>query len=288
LEILMRNLFAGFLTALFLTAMATPADARGSGYATAQELLFVSTTEFTNDDGPLALCHLVKTHSVLFINVWRTLEGYAIADNSCLTDMYFDMTSAELEAGKATGMIPASVPSQPKLSLTQMAEGAWGLGALALLLAFAGFKALQVSQRRKQRMSIVSGATSEAQAILDAMCHAAKADGYVAPSEVDMIKRAAEEMTGQSFQQDVVKRMADLAEEKLDLKGFKRLINGQSRHAQLDMMRAVLMVVAADGKLDGKEKVFVGGLAQAMKMDGGTVADLLAEVMGQQAAVPAL
>jgi len=112
------------------------------------------------------------------------------------------------------------------------------------------------------------------------MCHAAKADGYIAPSEVEMIQRAAQEMTGETIGLDMVKQMAQLAEEKLDANGFKRLIKGRSKVEQLDMMRATLMVVAADGRLDGKEKAFVGGLAQAMKMDSGTVSALLQEVVG--------
>lgn len=277
----MRHLVASFLMAIVLTSMATQADARrGGGYGTAEQLIFVSPTEFEDETGPLALCHYVKTHSIIFVNVWRSLNGYALASNNCESEQYYEFSAAELESAQGTGMIPSDVSLQPKLSMKSLAEGFWGFGLLAAVLAFAGFKLLAVQKRRSQRMAMMSNATPAAQSILDAMCHAAKADGYIAPSEVAMIKQAAEEMTGTTFAMEDVKRMADLAEETLDLKGHKRLINGRTKPEQLDMMRGVLMVVAADGKLDGKEQVFVGGLAQAMGMDGGTVQALLAEVVG--------
>lgn len=282
----MRNLFFGFFAALLLATMGSQAEARGS-YSSKQSLLFVSATELEGDEGPLALCHLVDTKAVIFVNVWRTLESYALAYNNCQTEQYYDISGDELVAAQKTGMIPKGIPAQPKLALGKLAEGFWGLGAVALLLAFAGWKALQVRRRTAQRMAIVAGATPGAQSILDAMCHAAKSDGHIAPSEIDMIKRAAEEMTGEGFAIEDVQRMAGLAEETLDANGFKRLIKGCTKHEQLDMMRAVLMVAAADGRLDGKEKVFVGGLAQAMRMDGQTVAALLQDVVGGGSADPA-
>jgi len=275
----MRHLFTGLITAALLTSMATQAEARHGGYSTTEQLVYVSPTEFEDDDGPLALCHFVETYSVIFINFWRSTQGYALAGNNCNTDSYYDLSAVELKTAQTSGMISADIPSEPKLSIKSLAEGFWGLGALALLLLFAGLKIMQVQKRKAQRMALMRGATPGAQAILDAMCHAAKADGYVAPSEVEMIKRAAEQMTGESLALEDVKRMASLAEESLDLKGHKRLIKGRTKHEQLDMMRGVLLVVAADGRLDGKENKFVGGLAQAMNMDSQTVQALLAEVV---------
>ncbi|MEJ8560218.1 DUF533 domain-containing protein [Yoonia sp. GPGPB17] len=282
----MRHLFIGLFAAFLTAAAATQAEARGS-YSTTQSMLFVSATEMDDNGAPLALCHLVTTRAVIFVNVWRTLEGYALAEDNCQTDQYYAMSSEDLLSAQAAGMIPKGIPATPKLALGKLAEGFWGLGALAALLAFAGVKALQVQKRRKQRMSMVSHASPAAQSILDAMCHAAKADGYIAPSEVEMIQRTAQEITGEAFSLDLVKQMAQLAEEKLEAKGFARLVKNRSKLEQLDMMRAVLMVVAADGRLDGKEKAFVGGLAQAMRMDGGTVSALLQEVVGGGAGQPA-
>ena len=283
----MRHLLTGFITAIFLTSMATQAEARRAGYSTAQELLFVAQTEFEDETGTLALCQLVETQSAIFVNFWRSVESYALASDGCNTESYYEFTAAELKTAQAAGMIASDVPLEPKLSMQSLAGGFWGFGLLALVLIGLGLKVLQVQRRKGQRLAIMGNATPAAQSILDAMCHAAKADGYIAPSEVAMIKSAAEEMTGENFALEDVKRMATLAEETLDLNGHKRLIKGRSKPEQLDMMRGVLMVVAADGKLDGKEKTFVGGLAQAMNMDAATVQALLAEVVSGGAGAPA-
>ncbi len=278
----MRSIFTGIFAIFVLTSMATTAEARrGGGYSTNQELLFVSPTEIENDLGPLSVCHLVKTRAIIFINVWRTLEGYALANNGCMTDAYFDLSAEELSAAQLAGAISKDVPATPKLSMAQVMNGSWGLGLIAALVGFAIFKAFKIRARRNERMSFVSGASPVAQAIIDAMCHAAKADGHIAPSEIAQIKQAAEEMTGETFTNDTVAHMASIAEAKLDQSGFKRLVKSRSPAENMDIMRGVLMVVAADGRLDGKEKVFVGGLAQAMKMSGQQVAILLAEVTGQ-------
>lgn len=282
----MRTLFIGLFAAFLTTTLSTQAEARGS-YSTTQSMLFVTETKMTDADGPLALCHLVTTRAVIFVNVWRTLEGYALASDNCQTDQYYEMNSADVIDAQAGGMIPDNVPTAPKLALGKLAEGFWGLGALAALLAVAGLKVLNVQRRASKRMAMVSDASPAAKAILDAMCHAAKADGYIAPSEVETIQSVATELTGENISLKMVHEMAKLAEEKVESKGFLRLAGGRTKLEQLDMMRAVLMVIASDGRLDGREKAFVGGLAQAMKMDGSTVSALLQEVVGGGAADPA-
>jgi len=275
----MHRFLTALIGAILIMGMATPADARRGG-AEAQSLIFVSPTELDSNGEPLALCHLVNTHSVLFVNLWRSIESYALATNNCATDQYYDFSATQLAAAQAAGMVPANVPAEPKMALGTVANGFWGWGLVIALLGFAGMKARNVAGRTKQRQSMMGDATPVAKAMLDAMCHAAKADGFIAESEVQMIKGAAEQMTGEAFNLATVKDMAKLAEEKLDANGFKRLIKGRTRPEMLDMMRAVLMVTAADGRLDGKEKQFVGGLAQAMKMDGNTVSALLQEIVG--------
>ncbi|MEM8536552.1 MAG: TerB family tellurite resistance protein [Pseudomonadota bacterium] len=276
----MHRFLTALVGAILIMGMATPADARRGAGAEAQSLIFVSPTEFDDNGTPLALCHLVNTHSAIMVNFWRTLEGYALATDNCATDQYYEFSNAQLAAAQAAGMVPATIPSEPKMSAGTVANGFWGWGLVIAVLAFAGLKARNIAGRTKQRQAMMSDATPAARAVLDVMCHAAKADGFVADSEVQMIKSAAEQMTGAQFDLQIVKQMAKLAEETLDKNGFKRLIKGRTRLEMLDMMRAVLMVAAADGRLDGKEKHFVGGLAQAMQMDGNTVGALLQEVVG--------
>lgn len=275
----MRSLFTGLMAAFLLTSFATQAEARrGGGYSTAQELLFVAPTELGTPDKPLALCHLVETNSVIFVNFWRSMQGYAIAENGCQTDSYYDFDAEGLKLAQAAGAIDADIPSVPKLSLAEIAGGFWGFGAIGLLLIFAALKAAKAAARKKQRLALMANGSKGAKAILDAMCHAAKADGHVDPSEIATIKSVAEQMTGETFADETVKQMTDLANAGLNDAGYSALIKGCSKEEQLDMMRGVLLVVAADGQFAGKEKEFVGGLAKAMKMAPDIVTSLLAEI----------
>jgi uncharacterized membrane protein YebE (DUF533 family) len=275
----MRSFLYGLLAIVFISSFATQAEARrGGGYSTAQELLFVAPTQLGTNEKPLALCHLVSTNSVIFVNFWRTMEGYAIAENGCQTDSYFEFEVDRLKLAQAAGAIDADIPEVPKLSLAEISGGFWGFGAIALLLGFAALKAAKSAARKKQRLGLMTSGTSGAKAILDAMCHAAKSDGRVDPSEIATIKSVANKMTGETFTEETVRQMIDLANASLNDAGYSALIKGCSKEEQLDMMRGVLLVVASDGHFAGKEKEFVGGLAKAMKMAPEIITSLLAEI----------
>jgi hypothetical protein len=275
----MRSFLFGLLAIVFMSSFATQAEARrGGGYATAQELLFVAPTELGTDERPLALCHLVETNSVIFVNFWRTMEGYALAENGCATDSYRQFDADLLEVAQTVGAIDPDVPLVPKLTIAEIAGGFWGFGAIGLLLAFLALKARTTRGRKKQRLDLMDGATPSAKAILDAMCHAAQCDGRAGETEIATIKSVAEEMTNLAFTLQTIRHMTSLATTGLNDAGFKALIKGRNKEDQLDMMRGVLLVVAADSQFDGKEKEFVGGLAKAMKMAPEIITSLLAEI----------
>lgn len=277
----MRNFILTALSAAFLIGMADPAEARRGG-GKSQDMLFVAPTKIERDGTSLALCHLVNDRSVLFINVTRSIEGYVLAPDKCVGESYFPMSVQDMTAAKRAGLIDISIPSEPKLSTNAMVSGHWGLALIAGALGFLGLGAVNASKRRKQRRSMMGNASPAAMAVLDAMCHAAKADGYVSPSEVAEITDAAQKMTDEQFDPRQVQRMAQLAEANPSDKDFKRLVGGRTPAEKDVMMKGVLMVVAADGRLDGKEQQFVGKLAQAMMMSGQQVQQILAEVVGSR------
>lgn len=279
----MRSLIYGLLAIVCMSSFATQAEARRGGYSTAQELLFVAPTALGTEETPLALCHLVETNAVIFVNFWRSMEGYALAENGCATDSYREFNADMLELAQTVGAIAPDIPLVPKLTISEIAGGFWGFGVIGLLLVFAALKAAKSAARKKQRLGLMAGGTSGAKAILDAMCHAAQCDGRAGDSEIATIKSVAEEMTGEVFTAQTIRHMASLATTGLNDAGFKALIKGCSKEEQLDMMRGVLLVVAADGQFDGKEKAFVGGLAKAMKMAPDIIGSLLAEITARKA-----
>ncbi len=83
---------------------AFPAEARrGGGGSSSQKMLFVADTEIVIDGKPHTLCHLVEDSGVLFVPLFRTLEGYALAENRCDTDSYYALEPADIADAKAQG-----------------------------------------------------------------------------------------------------------------------------------------------------------------------------------------
>ena len=92
---------------------------RRGGYATSEELLFVAPTQIENDGATISLCHLVKTNAVIIGNFWRSLEGYALAENGYMADSYYVLTDTQFEQFQSAGLITADIPQTPKLSVAQ-------------------------------------------------------------------------------------------------------------------------------------------------------------------------
>ena len=169
--------------------------------------------------------------------------------------------------------------------MSNMIKGSWGIGLVLGIVAFAIFGDLKTRKRRNERMALMGNGPPDAVAILDAMCHAAKADGAIDDKEVTEISQAARQLTGEDFSADTVRRMIELAADDPSESDCKLFLEALASDQAQVMMRAVLTVVASDGQLSGKEPEFVGKLMRAMKMTGEDVSDMMQEVTaGQQPA----
>ena len=274
----MRFLLLPVAACLMAFSLSSPAEARRGGSA-AQELLFVAPTKLSDPSGnPLALCHLVKTHGFLFINLFRTSESYALATDGCLTDSYVPVTAEMLAAAKTAGEIPGDTPDQPALTLQQKIEGHWGLAALAAFILFAVAAGLRRKGRTKDRHALIDAGTPVGTLMLDVMCQAAKADGEVDASEIDLIVSISRSLTGTAFDREKVSKIMDLTEKKSNEAEFRALGKGLAPDQRLLLVKGALMVVAADGKLDGKEKDFVARLAKGLDVSPQAVQKLFADL----------
>ncbi|MDA5095151.1 DUF533 domain-containing protein [Aliiroseovarius sp. KMU-50] len=267
------------LAALASILVADAAEARRGGGSTSQTMLFVAETPIELDGQPYALCHLVDDSKVLFIPLFRSVEGYVLAANRCAAEEYYELPTERFVEGKADGAFPADLPDTPKLSTSAMINGHWGWVIVLGFIGFAVVAWLKTRKRRTERQALMGDLSPVAKAILDAMCHAAKADGNIDETEVVQIARIAQEMTGETFDLTTVRRMSELAEEKPADNYFKSLAKGLNPNEASLMMKAVLMVVAADGTLGGKEQGFVGRLAKVLKLGGEQVNALLNQVV---------
>lgn len=126
---------------------------------------------------------------------------------------------------------------------------------------------------------MIDAGTPIATKLLDVMSHAAKSDGQVDTVEIDLIVSASMQLTGTAFDREKVMQIMDLAESKvnnIDFKGFGAGLSGKER---LGLVHGALMVIAADGKLEGKEKEFVARLARGLNVPTGAVQELFNEML---------
>ncbi|SLN26686.1 tellurite resistance TerB family protein [Pseudooctadecabacter jejudonensis] len=259
----MRRLFLSFSSALAMGVTlfaATPAQATVGQYGT--DLRFVTHTTIPSPGGgeAIALCHLVDYMHVLFIPVYTTVEGYALATGDCTAETYRDLSTENLMDLKAAGFVPQNVPDTPH---TGWADLAWGhawliIGAIGLL--YRGLTLLPMGRRKRR------AAAPDTLAIhsLVAMSQVAVADGTIDDREIRQISTILTRLTGQGYSMERVAELlqrlkptpSDLAQVGADLTSNDRQI----------VLEAALNIAVADGEIHPSEYAVVSDLAQRMKI----------------------
>ncbi len=277
----MRFLILCAATITFTIFFGDEAQARRGGavWGTSEQMSFVADTQITDKSGQhLSLCHLTKKTHVMYAGVWRSSKGYSLAANKCETDGYYAVTATEMAQGKALGDIPKDLPDQPAMSMNDMISGFWGLAAIVLLVGFVGVKWAGRTTRTNKRTAEMKGAVPAVVKAVDAMCHAAKADGRLDENEIALMANIAMQMTGETFDEARIRRMYDLAEAKPTDLQFAAFGKGLSADQKRLVIRAVLMVIGADGDLDKREMEFVQKLANGLKIGADEVRSIFQSI----------
>ncbi len=259
----MRFLLTTALAGSVFLFSTSDAEARRGG-ATSEDLVFVQLTELDGPSStPLSLCMLVERTSALFIPFFTSAQSYVLADNGCETNSYIPLDAQQFAELQNANVIAADLPAEPALSITQKIAGSWGLLGGLGVLGWVGLQAMKVSGRKKQRQAAMGDVSEGVVAILDVMCHVAKADGDTDPGEVQMIIQVASQVTGTEFTEAQVTQMISLSETKVDQHGFKDMARKLSPEGRRLALRGALMVAGADGSIGQAEQTFIGGFASA-------------------------
>ncbi len=252
------------------------ADARRRGTSEAQDLHFVTETSIPNQSGgTLSLCHLSNTHSVLFINIWRSIQSYALSQDKCEGDSFLGLTEEQFKQAQAANLIPANITAEPKMTIGIIAGGFWGLGALGLLILVGILGTIKSSRNKKERHEAMGNMSPFHKNILDVMCHAAMSDGDIDASEISVIQKAGMDLTGKTFTKDEVNHFISTCDKNVTPNQFKTFGKNMNDNEKLLLIRGALMVVAADNDLSKKEQKFIGGLANGLGVPVQTVQAML-------------
>lgn len=276
-----RCLFTIAITVLLVTGIAPPAEAgRRSGdgdgtgfglYTTGQELLYVAETNMPDGaGGTLSLCHLVDRASFFgVLPIYTTLEGYAVAENGCDATAYNPVSDLSLIAYQNSGAIPREIPSEPSLSVLQIAWGhAFLLGFGLILLAKAARGAFGRDGQRRRSAGALPMKNADAVAVhsIIAMSNVAQADGHLDPSELHEMARILSRIKGQDFPSD---RVAAIVEQtNPTMEEFAQVGQGLHPKDRRVVMQAALTIAVADGRIDPREYDLVANLATQMGISG--------------------
>ncbi|MEM1272908.1 MAG: DUF533 domain-containing protein [Pseudomonadota bacterium] len=278
------------LSALALVGLLLPqqADARGIPiyYGTEQQMEFVTNTEIASSGSkPLALCHLYETNTLYSLGYWMRSNGYVLSDSSCDGQSYID-DPALIQASFANGAIPAGIPTSPGFSILQRAEGhaALGIGALIVLVVLVVRMGRSGMPRRKsrmeERMEVLGLPEGAMFRFIDAMLHAANADGKAQPEEVEFIRAKATEVTQLDYTAEHIEWAVNHTDKLRSPRDFQRFGRGLTPEQARMVLRAALAVVAADGQMSRSERRFISQLTAGLMLDPQDVQRILGDRPG--------
>ncbi|MBF9035306.1 DUF533 domain-containing protein [Rhodobacterales bacterium HKCCE2091] len=240
-----------------------------------EHLDLVSPTLITGFDGkPLALCHYYETQTVFSIGLWMSSNGYVLSDSDCEGAGYIDDPALIAQAFE-DGRIPGDVPATPAFTPVQYVKGFALIGvaiALVLLRILTSMRnratAVRPARRTREdeRREVLGIENTAVFRVVDAMLHAAKADGRAQPEEIAYIRAKATELAQLDYTDEHVTWALKHTEKLRKPSDFKRFGHGITPEQARVVLRAALAVVAADGKMTKPERRYISQLSVGLDL----------------------
>jgi uncharacterized tellurite resistance protein B-like protein len=273
--------FAILIPFLFSTLLASAAEARGIRMAiptfTKEQLLPVPGAQLPwPTENPTSLCILVETHSVPIpgVNFFQSVKGYVLSEANCQADRYRDLSPEEFTTLKQAGLIAETIPDKPRQTLTQLLVGAWAAWVTLGLFLFGMQRKMSYLLSGRHKKMNKTGAS----AILHAMCLAAHADGEIADAEIDFIKLAAEKWTGRTYPRQAIHSLVADTNPNPDMSDISEIVSRVGKSGYDTLIRSVLYIVSADGRVVQPEWDFVLKIASAIQISGDQLRALVSEI----------
>lgn len=235
-----------------------------SGYV--DGLDFVAETRIPGPaDTPLSLCHVTEDFMVLGLTLSRRVTNYGLSSDGCVAVLDRLLTAEQMTTAQSLGLVAADIPrlDAPDLERSLLRYGLWAAISLALVAV--------MIRRIKSLMGFDPSAPLRKKAttrVLSAMCHVGKCDGIVASAEVALIGDTIKRLTGRSFPASEIMRVADHVDLNLQPSDYIAFGKGLRDHEKDVMMRGVLTVAIASGRIFPAEYEFSTNLAHGLGMPG--------------------
>ncbi|WP_110570929.1 TerB family tellurite resistance protein [Yoonia vestfoldensis] len=254
------------LAVLIWVGLTAPAQAfiGDSGYFDGLE--YVAETRIPGPaETPLSLCHTTYDFRVLGVTLSRRITGYALSSDGCTTVPDRLFTAEQMATAQSLGLVADDIPPLDANDLQRSLRnyGLWAAIGLALVAV--------MIRRVKSLLGFDPTAPMRKKAatrILSAMCHVGKCDGIVASAEVALIGDTIQRLTRRSFAASEIMRLVDHIDMTLQPQDYIAFGKGLRDHEKDVMMRGVLSIAIASGRIFPAEYEFATNLAHGLGMPG--------------------
>jgi len=249
------------LTATLLVA--PPAEARGVSHGSHESLVFAAESTQVGPSGPISLCHHTRTRTVFEMGYWLSYQGLVLSETHCEGTQYF-----ALRPGVNPDAITAGAdPDGWTLALAlHYARGFFWPIIAPFFLFFATMDHRRRNRRTEIRRSTLALEEGPVFRFIDAMCHAAAVDGDVDPEEIRYITSVACQLTNRDYGTEHIEYVIAHCSHLRTIHEFRQFAKGLNRDQKLLIMRAVLAVIDADGRVSRAEKRFLRHMQKALRI----------------------
>jgi hypothetical protein len=229
-------------------------------------LEFVAATRIPGPaDAPLSLCHTTYDFRVLGLTLTQKITGFALSSDGCrlVSDRIF--TAEQMATAQSLGLLDRDITAIDDNNMQRNLRnyGLWIAVGLALIAV--------MIRRLKSLLGLDPAAPLRKKAatrVLSAMCHVGKCDGVVASAEVALIGDTVQRLTGRTFTAAEIMRTVDHIDMALTPHDYIAFGTGLRDREKDVMMRGVLSIAIASGRIFPAEYQFATSLAHGLGMPG--------------------
>lgn len=242
-------LFAGFIALL-------PQKSDAFIYGEDYRVDYVSETPWLDQaNRPLSLCVLKEYWHIMWIPVWSSYE-YVLADNNCDTDSIYSYQDGELAAEIKNGDITSIDNPEVPMTFGRILWGYTLLLAIIPVVLFGIYAVRAQNKRSARRAELTAHIPEKVRGPLAFLLQAALSDGAADDNELNAISRALKDVYSQRLTVPQLRELIDNTDMNADapeIGTFLLQATGEEKHQAL---RLLVMVTAADGRLDDAEMKF--------------------------------
>lgn len=271
--------------ALFALLFIVPAQkSEAFVYGEDYSLSYVGDTEWLDDrDQPMSLCVLQEYWHIMWIPVWSSYE-YALAVNECDTDSIYQYREGELAQEIANGQITVIDDPVVPMSLSRILWGYTGLIIIGIGMLFGLLAIRRANKRSARRAELTSHIPANVRGPLAFCLQAAMSDGTADDSELAAIVRALKEVYRTPMTVPQLREIVQNTDMDANAPEIKEFLTGATGDQKHEVLRLLVMVTAADGKLEEAEMKFAVESAQKLGFTQADVAQVFNAMSGGGAA----